>query len=133
MLSRVQQLDQVYILDSLDETKIRTSPIGLRELLRLKENSINENPTPWLKTNEDSIKVVSLNCAGLKPHFVDIQADEHLLKADVIHLVETSLNENETAEFSIPGVEDQACQIWLVCPSDMVVCRDRGSHNNNQE
>ena len=31
------------------------------------------------------------------------------------------------------SVEDQACQIWLVCPSDMVVCRDRGSHNNTQE
>ena len=111
MLSRVQQLDQVYILDSLDETKIRTSPIGLRELLRLKENSINENPTPWLKTNEDSIKVVSLNCAGLKPHFVDIQADEHLLKADVIHLVETSLNKNETAEFSIPGYSSHAINV----------------------
>merc|ERR1712240_681045 len=111
MLSRVQQLDQVYILDSLDETKIRTSPIGLRELLRLKENSINENPTPWLKTNEDSIKVVSLNCAGLKPHFVDIQADEHRLKADVIHLVETSLNENETTEFTIPGYGSHAINV----------------------
>ena len=30
MLSRVQQLDQVYILDSSDQTQIRTSPIGLR-------------------------------------------------------------------------------------------------------
>merc|ERR1711954_191896 len=111
MLSRVQQLDQVYILDSLDESKIRTSPIGLRELLRLKENSINENPTPWLKANQDSIKVVSLNCAGLKPHFIDIQVDEHLLKADVIHLVETSLDKNETAEFKLPGYSSHAINV----------------------
>ena len=80
-----------------------TSPIGLRELHRLKENSINENPTPWLKESSDSIKIASLNCAGLKPHFVDIQADEHLLKADIIHLIETSLNATETSEYTLPG------------------------------
>ena len=103
MLSRVQQLDQIYILDSLDETKIRTSPIGLRELYRLQNISINENPTPWLRASSDSIKIASLNCAGLKPHFVDIQADEHLLNADIIHLIETSLNETETSEHILPG------------------------------
>ena len=103
MLSRVQQLDQIYIMDSLDEGKIRTSPIGLRELHRLKENSINENPTPWLKPDKDSIKVASLNCAGLKPHFADIQADEHLLQADIIHLIETSLDDTEIEEYTLPG------------------------------
>ena len=37
MLSRVQCLEQVYILKSLDEAKIRTSIIGLAELERLKK------------------------------------------------------------------------------------------------
>ena len=103
MLSRVQQLDQIYILDSLDESKIRTSQTALRELNRLKEISLNENPTPWLKIDQKSIKIVSLNCAGIKPHFVDIQADEHLLKADIIHLIETSLSVADEKNFSLPG------------------------------
>ena len=46
MLSRVQQLEQIFILNSLDESKIRTSQIGLRELQRLQQMSINEMPTP---------------------------------------------------------------------------------------
>ena len=33
------------------------------------------------------------------------------MKADVIHLVETSLNENETAEFSIPGYSSHAINV----------------------
>ena len=66
MLSRVQQLEQVFILQRLDQSKIRTSHIGLTELLRLKDISINENPTAWQKSCENAIKVASLNCAGLK-------------------------------------------------------------------
>ena len=31
MLSRVQQISQVYILNKLDESKVRTSKIGLEE------------------------------------------------------------------------------------------------------
>ena len=92
MLSRVQQLDQIHILNSLDETKIKVSQTALKELHRLKEISLNENPTPWMKHDLQSLKVASLNCAGLKPYFVDIQADPHLLKADIIHLIETSID-----------------------------------------
>ena len=103
MLSRVQQLDQIYILESLDESKIRTSQTALWELNRLKQISLNENPTPWLKSDKESVKVASLNCAGLKPHFADIYVDEHLLKADIIHLIETSLNAADENNFSSPG------------------------------
>ena len=103
MLSRVQQIDQIYILDSLDEKTIRTSIIGLGELHRLQNLSINENPTPWLKGSHNTLKVASLNCSGLKAHFADIQADEHLLNADVIHLIETSLIATDTTEYILPG------------------------------
>ena len=95
MLSRAQQLQQVFILKSLDDSKIRTSHIGLKELERLQTISINENPTPWHKLIEKTIKVASLNCAGINAHFIDIQVDEKLLEADLIHLIETSLEENE--------------------------------------
>ena len=103
MLSRVQQLDQIYILESLDESKIRTSQTALWELNRLEQISLNENQTPWLKPDKESLKVASLNCAGLKPHFPDIYVDEHLLKADIIHLIETSLDANDEHDFSLPG------------------------------
>ena len=68
MLSRVQQLDQIHILNSLDESKIKVSQTALKELHRLKEVSLNENPTPWIKQDQESVKIASLNCAGLKAH-----------------------------------------------------------------
>ena len=103
MLSRVQRLQQVYILESLDDSKIRTSYIGLKELERLKTISINENPTPWHKQDENMIKVISLNCAGLKAHFSDVQGDVKIKEADIIHLMETSLEENDDSSFILPG------------------------------
>ena len=42
MLSRVQQLEQIFILNSLDEHKIRTSSIALQELERMKVISLNK-------------------------------------------------------------------------------------------
>ena len=99
MLSRVQCLEQVYILKSLDEAKIRTSIIGLAELERLKKISYNENPTPWnTLLGNDRVKIASLNCAGLAPHYIDVLVDTKLQKADIIHLVETSLEGTEKCE-----------------------------------
>ena len=106
MLSRVQCLDQVYIRKSLDESKIRTSQIGLTELDRLKRISYNENPTPWNEpTRYNKVNIASLNCAGLASHFIDIAADEKLKKADVIHLVETSVEKNASEQYNQPGYE----------------------------
>ena len=106
MLSRVQCLDQVYILKSLDESKIRTSSIGLNELERLKSIYINENPIPWDRESSSmkrNIKIASLNGNGLKSHFKDILADNKLLKADIIHIIETSLAKNECQQWNVPG------------------------------
>ena len=93
----------MYILDSLDNSKIRTSHIGLKELERLKTISINENPTPWHRQDEKMVKVMSLNCAGLKAHFSDVQEDVKIMEADIIHLNETSLQENEGNTFKLRG------------------------------
>ena len=103
MLSRVQQIEQVFILGELDESKIRTSRVALHELNRMKAVSLNTNLTPWLKEEKNSVKVASLNCAGLAPHFIDIQCDKHLMKADVIHLSETSIERDDEPDFSIDG------------------------------
>ena len=76
-----------------------------KELERLKEISINENPTDWQRLNKKAVKVASLNCAGLKPHFLDIQADKHLMKADIIHLIETSLDVDEENLLELAGYQ----------------------------
>ena len=111
MLSRAQRLEQVCILRNLDDSKIRTSNIGLEELRRLERISINKNPTPWNKQTESTIKIASLNCAGLGAHFIDIEADEKLLEADIIHLSETSLEEQQGHQLSLPGYKQHLVNI----------------------
>ena len=73
----------------------------------MKKISYNENPSPWNNSSINAkVKVASLNCSGLVPHFNDVMADEKLRKADILHLVETSLvNTKENAQLSIPGYE----------------------------
>ena len=95
MLSRVQCLDQIIILDTLDESKLRSSPKGFAELCRLRDISLNKNPTPWDYKDEEVLKIASLNCNNLKAHARDILGDEKLLKADVLHLQETWLEPEE--------------------------------------
>ena len=97
MLSRIQRIDQLFILNALNPTKLRISRIALMELERLEAISENKNPSIWREENEDSFKVSMMNCAGLKPHILDIRADSHLLFSDVLLLVETSLLNNEEA------------------------------------
>ena len=95
MLSRVQEIKQIFILNKFNPKKLYPSQKALREVERMNKVSINENPDPWSKETENTLKIVSLNCAGLKAHFQDIKADARLLKGDIIHLVETSVKEDE--------------------------------------
>ena len=98
MLSRVQELMQVYILNKFDPKKLYPSQKALRELERMNKISLNENPDPWRKKTENTLKIAALNCAGLKPHFEDIKTDDRLLNADLIHLIETSLTKEDDEE-----------------------------------
>ena len=104
MLSRVQELNQVHIIKQFDPKKIYPSRKALYELKRMNKISINENPEPWNKVDDLTVKIVSLNCAGLRAHFEDIKADEKLLNADIIHLSETSLcMEDDDKELDLEG------------------------------
>ena len=59
---------------------------------------------PWSKETDNTLKIDALNCAGLKAHFHDIQTDDRLIKADIIHLEETSLMEAEDeSAFTLDG------------------------------
>ena len=66
MLSRVEKFEQIFILDSLPEEKIRASPKALVELDKMNRRSFNENPIPWRIENEKCFKIASLNCMNLK-------------------------------------------------------------------
>ena len=69
MLSRVEEFAQIYILDSLPEEKIRTSPKALIELFKMNDRSMNKNPLPWKNETNKFIKISSLNCMNLKNTF----------------------------------------------------------------
>ena len=103
MLSRVQSIEQIYIVNRLEETKFMTSNSALEELDRLEKISLNRNPTFWKRDLQDChLKIASVNCAGLRAHFEDILTDSKLLNADVILLQETSLNVSSPEEFKVP-------------------------------
>ena len=103
MLSRVQCLEQVFIVGKIEESKIRMSNKALEELQRLQSISMNRNPTVWMKPDCGYLKIASVNCAGLNAHFEDIKSDSRLLTADIILLQETSLITGEIVDLDIPS------------------------------
>ena len=103
MLSRVQCMDQVYIVNELKVNKIMMSTDALNELQRLEDISINRNPRFWMNGQQDVLRICSLNCAGLQAHIEDIKADQRLLKADILLFQETSLTSFDQESFEIPS------------------------------
>ena len=98
MLSRIQSIDQLFIVNQLNPSKLKSSNAALEELRRLETISFNRNPSAWHSDEASIIKIASLNCAGLLPHLKDIRNDEKLLNANMIHLLETSLNKDSNIE-----------------------------------
>ena len=55
-----------------------------------------------------------MNCAGLRSHFADIITDHTLLQADVIHLIETSLQpEDDEKDLNIIGYKMISVKVGL--------------------
>ena len=102
---RIKGLEQLYFLESLPENKIYASRKALQELEEMNERSVNRNPTPWDKLDEESIKIATLNCMNLKNTYRDIINDQTLLKSDILLLQETWLAEQDTDKYEIPGYE----------------------------
>ena len=99
MLSRVQCLDQLFILESLPEAKMKPFPEALVELERLNSMDISKPQ----ELDSFHLKIVSLNARSLNAHMKDIKADLDLLSFDVICLQETWLNpfQSQTEKYSI--------------------------------
>jgi hypothetical protein len=101
MLSRVEEFQQIYILESLPEEKIRASMKALAELAEMNSRSINQNPITWKQQDRSLIKICSLNCMNLSNNFDDILFDQTLKESTVLALSETWLDQQ--TPFNING------------------------------
>ena len=104
MLSRVQALEQVYILKELPENKIYANILAKLEIERLLTVSLNRNPRKWDDNDPSRLRVCFLNCRSIKNKFDNIKADMNLMKSDVLILTETWLEEGqESIDYQIKG------------------------------
>ena len=67
--------------------------------------SLNNNPDEWDKYSFGKVRVAALNIARLRPHMEDLRIDPTLLKADIIHLCETWVSQEQegAAVFELEG------------------------------
>ena len=98
MFSRVQELNQLYILEELPEDKIYASITAQEEIGRLMNVSINKNPSIWHSNDMSQMRLSFLNCRSMKNKFEHIREDESLGKSDVIVLTETWLDPEQQDE-----------------------------------
>ena len=96
MLSRVQELNQLFILEDLPRSAFKTSGQAIQELERINEISINNNPSKWHINNEKFVKICCLNIRSLPAHFTDLSNDTFIRKSDIICLSETWLQNQST-------------------------------------
>ena len=106
MLSRVQSLEQLFILGSLPANKIYADDKALQELDRLNSISMNKNPQRWDKTMKGDIRIFSLNCQSLQGKLNFIREDKTVKKSDVICISETWLSSDEPGQdFQLQGFD----------------------------
>ena len=109
MLSRIQRISQLYICGNFTAKKITSYESAMTAVKNLEAKSMNRNPTPWNSKSPGALRIAALNCAGLSAHYQDLLADHNLLKANVIHLSETSLVTEELDQFPLPGYQMKHC------------------------
>jgi len=98
MLSRVQHISQLFILECVPEHKLYACPKALEELERLNSISKNENPSNWEKDSRNKLKISFLNCQSLLYKIADIKEDIYLLKSNVLCLSETWLRSDNVKD-----------------------------------
>ena len=102
MLSRVESIEQLYILETFDESKIYANQQAIKEFERMNSMSVNKRPTVWNSVSEEKIRISVLNCGSLRTKKDHIEADPVLMLSDVICLTETWLWQDEdTSQFDI--------------------------------
>ena len=105
MFSRVQSLDQLYIVNAMDPEKITVDDKVIQEAKRMDKVSINRNPCNWMNPNTPGLKVGSFNTRSLRKHIEDIRADPVLMQSDILFVQETWLEtwEEELEQYQLEG------------------------------
>ena len=101
MLSRIQNLSQLFIVGSIPETKITPWMQALEELERMNAIALNKDD----RKDENQIKITSLNVCSIRKHINDIKHDYELKTSNVICLQESWLHDNEQHmdEYQLPN------------------------------
>ena len=99
MLSRVEDIEQLYILDEIVREKIAPNFKALSELKLMNMRCENEHPQPWKKQNEDQVKIAHLNVMNLLHNYEDILCDTTLMESDIILCSETWLTGDDFETF----------------------------------
>ena len=96
ILSRVQSLNQLFILESVCPQKINSSLVAMEELRRMEETAIN-------RTDMKEESVVSCNIRSIKKNFPSFISGSAAQKASVMCLQETWLHPNSEEVDMLPN------------------------------
>ena len=107
MLSRVQSLGQLFILDSVPVDKIYSSVTALEELERLRTISLNHNRKLFEKY------LICCNVRSLVAHYHEIISSPHIKHADLVCLQETWLTDDKDYghQLEIQGFNAHFCSV----------------------
>ena len=92
MMSRVQTIDQLIIIDSVNESKLYPSRKAIQELEKMNEK-IKGNVYTNMK--ESVLSVATMNIRTIRKHFNDLVGEPNITENDVICLQQTCLLRNE--------------------------------------
>ena len=106
MLSRVEDIKQVVIMQAFQESNVTISPEALTELKKMNERSENANPTPWRSRKAGTTKIACLNVMNLKNNHRFICQDPTLQHADILCFSETWVsNDDDEQRFAVEGYQ----------------------------
>ena len=102
MLSRVQSLSQLFILEGVPWEKVKPYQLAYAECERLTRVDITQYR---VSTYPDIYQIVSLNVSSLKRHISDVMSNQLLCENEVICVQETWFGEDEEIgeDYIIPG------------------------------
>ena len=104
MLSRVESIEQLFILDTFDESKIYCNQQAINEFERMNRTAVNQSPTDWNNLNLMRTRISVLNCGSLRNKKEHIENDPVLMLSDALCLTETWIWPNEiTTDLNIDG------------------------------
>ena len=104
MLSRVEDIKQLVIMERIKEKAFRIDEQAKAELELMNARSINVNPTAWRREGGGVTKIAALNVMNLRNNWKYASQDPALLLADLLCFSETWVEDDaEEGDFKIEG------------------------------